>query len=245
MYGALKSYRLPFLLAGCPLIICALIMLLIHRVKDQDVDCIESEGNSNNEIKRKSSESPDVNGNQNIHQATSYSVHPISPNNLKGLLSLLNLLWLTNDDLNLVYLFLCIFLYQGERVSVNKSSDVVLGATKVMVSNRKPVIATMNNWSPAVGRYHVPPMAYGTTNQGTYPVFLTSFQPNTSAILWWIIAEQNVYGGWNRNRTENLFRLISKWHNNMHWERNMVGWSVLPLPFSIYWNELMIVYTST
>jgi hypothetical protein len=87
MYGALKSYRIPFLLAGCPLIICAFIMLLIHRVKDQDVESDESDGSvgsANNSIKRKSSSKPDVNGNQNIQPATSYGVQAISPNNLKG-----------------------------------------------------------------------------------------------------------------------------------------------------------------
>ena len=90
MYGALKSYRLPFILAGCPLIICAFIMLLIHRVKDQDVDSNESAGKTNDSIKRKSSENPDVNGNQNIHQATSYGVQAISPSNFKGLLTLID-----------------------------------------------------------------------------------------------------------------------------------------------------------
>ncbi|XP_046650713.1 monocarboxylate transporter 10-like [Daphnia pulicaria] len=159
MYGALKSYRIPFLLAGCPLIICAFIMLLIHRVKDQDVESDESDGSvgsANNSIKRKSSSKPDVNGNQNIQPATSYGVQAISPNNLKG-----------------------------ECVVANNTSGLVLGQTEVVISNRKPVIANLNNWSPAVGRYHiVPPMAYGTTDQCPNPVSLTSFQPNTSSILW-------------------------------------------------------------
>jgi hypothetical protein len=65
-------------------------MLLIHRVKDQEVDCNESSGNTNNSIKRKSSENPDVNGNQNTHQATSYDVQAISPSNFKGLLTLID-----------------------------------------------------------------------------------------------------------------------------------------------------------
>ncbi|KAI9560776.1 hypothetical protein GHT06_011728 [Daphnia sinensis] len=152
MYGALKSYRLPFLLAGCPLILCALIMLLIHRVKDQEVDDNESIEIEN---KRKSSGNSDVNGNENSRETISYAVRAVPYEGVKG----------------------------GSTVS-DCSSGMVVEQTVVQGSNRKPVMAISNNWSPAVGRYHVPPTAHGTTDHSVNPVFLTSFQRNTSAILW-------------------------------------------------------------
>ncbi|XP_057371942.1 monocarboxylate transporter 10-like [Daphnia carinata] len=155
MYGALKSYRLPFLLAGCPLIICALIMLLIHRVKDQQIDDNESTDIGNDSTKGKSSENSDVNGNENSHETTSYAVRAVPYEGFKG----------------------------GRAVS-DHSSGMVVETTVVQGSNRKPVMAVSSNWSPAVGRYHVPPTAHATMDRSATPVFLTSFQKNPSAILW-------------------------------------------------------------
>lgn len=34
LYEALGSYQLPFLLAGCPPLVCAFMMMFIHRIKD-------------------------------------------------------------------------------------------------------------------------------------------------------------------------------------------------------------------
>uniref|UniRef100_A0A0P5MMK7 Monocarboxylate transporter n=1 Tax=Daphnia magna TaxID=35525 RepID=A0A0P5MMK7_9CRUS len=155
MYGTLKSYRLPFLLAGCPLIVCAIIMLLIHRVKDQQVDDDESIETANNSTKRKPMENSDVNGNESSRETISYAVRAVPSERVKG-----------------------------EHAVSDRSSGIVVEKTAVQGSNRKPVRAISSNWSPAVGRYHVPPTAYGTTESSTNPVFLTSFQRNASAILW-------------------------------------------------------------
>ena len=44
LYEALGSYQMPFLLAGCPPILCAFMMLFIHRVKDK------KEKSNNNDV---------------------------------------------------------------------------------------------------------------------------------------------------------------------------------------------------
>lgn len=54
IYGALGSYKLPFLLAGCPPILCSLIMILMRRVK----------GDRNNEMTQNENSPADLNDNQ-------------------------------------------------------------------------------------------------------------------------------------------------------------------------------------
>ena len=54
IYGALGSYKMPFLLAGCPPILCSLIMILMRRVKD----------GTNNVITQKINQMEDLNSNQ-------------------------------------------------------------------------------------------------------------------------------------------------------------------------------------
>lgn len=59
LYGVFGSYKLPFFLAGCPSILCALMMFVIHRIKNHSDSMTEAEGAP----KRKVSHLPDVNGN--------------------------------------------------------------------------------------------------------------------------------------------------------------------------------------
>lgn len=99
MYGALKSYTLPFLLAGCPPILCSLIMLLIHRVKDDDVESSEAQ----KRIQHKTTESGDVNGNDN----EAFVVEIVSPSRFRGVLSDINeSINYFRGDLLLVIIFL-------------------------------------------------------------------------------------------------------------------------------------------
>lgn len=67
LYGSYGSYKLPFLLAGCPSILCAVMMLLIHVIKTDPN--IETHAKT---PKRKVSHLPDVNRNNDA------SVEPIN-----------------------------------------------------------------------------------------------------------------------------------------------------------------------
>ena len=84
LYGVLGSYQLPFLLAGCPPIIGALIMLLIHRIKDDN--CVKSIDRPSS-LNRKENEPSDVTGDENpgfVHD--SFTV-VVSPHKYAGLLN--------------------------------------------------------------------------------------------------------------------------------------------------------------
>lgn len=67
------------------MIVCAIIMLLIHRVKDQQVDDDESIETANNSTKRKPMENSDVNGNENSRETISYAVRAVPSERVKGL----------------------------------------------------------------------------------------------------------------------------------------------------------------
>lgn len=115
LYEAFKSYQIPFLLAGCTPIICAFIMLFIHRIRRQEARLqrlaiaahIEVEQNNNNSNSKEDSDLTTKTGfkffaaNSNVesHQGNaSTSIQPDSESKLPYGISIHTLTLISNGN---------------------------------------------------------------------------------------------------------------------------------------------------